>query len=72
MDILKVFYTNDTQREAVKEFMLQCFNEWALEKVMKHEDTKDLANAREVVLQAFIKLREVYGEEPKPRISSSR
>lgn len=69
---LKTFYDNETQREAVKEFMLECLNEEAVNRVMKREDTKSLADAREVVLQTFIKLKEIYGEKPKPSISSSR
>lgn len=69
---LKTFYDNENQRESVKEFMIQCLHELAVERVMKREDTTSLADAQDVVENTFIRLREIYGEKPKPNISSSR
>lgn len=69
---LKTFYENDIQREAVKEFMIECLNELAIERVMQRKETASLADAKDVVEQTFIKLREIYGDKPKPNISSSR
>lgn len=69
---LKTFYDNENQRESVKEFMIQCLHELAVERVMKREDTTSLADAHDVVENTFIRLREIYGEKPKPNISSSR
>lgn len=70
--ILKTFYDNENQRETVKEFMLECLNQLAIQRVMKRESTLSLADAKEVVEQSFIRLKEIYGETPKPIISSSR
>lgn len=72
MQPLKIFYDNEITREAVKEFILECLNELAVERVMKREDTASLADAREVVLQSFTKLREIYQNEEKRNPSSSR
>ena len=69
---LKTFYDNEIQREAVKEFMLECLNELAVERVMKREDTLSLADAKDVVVKTFIRLREIYGDKPKPSTPSSR
>ncbi len=66
MHPLKTFYENQIQREAVKEFMIQCLNELAVERVMNREDVSSLADAKDVVSLAFIRLREIYGEAPKP------
>jgi hypothetical protein len=70
--ILKTFYDNENQREAVREFIFECLNELAIKRVMARESTLSLADAKEVVEQSFIRLREIYGEKPKPNISSSR
>ncbi len=72
MNNLKVFHDNEVLREAVKEFMFECLKEIAVERVMKRENTVAIADAKEVIEKAFIKLEELYGEKPKPSISSSR
>jgi hypothetical protein len=72
MNPLKIFYDNEIAREAFKEFQLECLNEMAIKRVMARESTLSLADAKEVVEQSFIRLREIYGEKPKPNISSSR
>lgn len=69
---LKVFYENEVEREAVKDFMLQCLNEMALDRVFKKESTISIADAKELVDLMFIRLKEEYGDQPAPNISSSR
>lgn len=69
---LKTFQDNEVEREAVKEFMIECLNELAVDRVMKREDTASLADTKEVVEKLFIRLREVYGNNPKPVHQNSR
>lgn len=69
---LKTFHDNENQREAVKDFILDYLKELAVERVMNREDTSSLADAKEVVEQSFIKLKELYGLKPKPIIPNSR
>lgn len=70
--ILKQFYDNPNQVEAVKDFLIKQLHVMAVQKVMKREDTSGIADAKEVVEQSFIRLKEIYGETPKPNISNSR
>jgi len=70
--ILKHFNTDETLRDTVKEYLIDYLNTLAIKRVMKQEDTKGVADAHEVIIGAFIKLKEDYGVEPKPIISSSR
>lgn len=72
MNPLKLFYENEAQREAVREFMLQCLNKIAIERVMNRKDTNSLADAKDVVESLFIILKETYSDVPKPTVSSSR
>ena len=72
MNALKQFYDNETQREAFKAFMIECLNELAIERVMKRQDISGIADAKVLVDKTFIKLKEIYGEKPKPIIKSSR
>lgn len=69
---LKTFYDNELQREAVKEFMIECVKELAISKAFNGESTQHIADCKHVVENTFIKLKEIYGEKPKSSISSSR
>jgi hypothetical protein len=69
---LKVFYDNENQREAVKEFMIQCLQELAVERVFERKDTGSIADAKDVVEHTFIRLSEIYGETPKTHKSNVR
>jgi hypothetical protein len=69
---LKVFYDNDVQREAVKEFMIECLKELAVERVLNRKDVASIADAKDVVEHTFTRLREIYGNAPKPVNSNSR
>ena len=72
MNHLRPFYENENQREAVRGFLIECLKEMAVERVMKREETGDIADAKEAIEEAFIKLKELYGEAPKPSHPSSR
>ncbi len=72
MEQLKTFYDNESQREAVREFMIACLEELAVKRVFSKEDVASLADAKEVVEHTFIRLKEIYGEKPKPNIPNSR
>ncbi len=69
---LKSFQDHEAMREAVKDFMMGCVNELAIEKVMKRENTESIADAKEIIEKAFIKLKELYATAPKPKRPNSR
>lgn len=69
---LRTFYNNENQREAVKEFMLECLKEMAVDKSFKGESTDHIKDCKQVVENTFTRLREIYGKQPKPSISNSR
>lgn len=69
---LRTFYENETEREAVKEFLIECLEEVAVKRVMSRENTTSLADAKDVVEETFIKLSELFGKKPKPNVQSSR
>ncbi len=52
-------------RESVKAFLLRELDRIALERVYIKGETKDLADAREVIQKAFVTLWESYGTVPK-------
>lgn len=70
--LLKQFYTDEHTRDTVQSYLIQFLNDMAVKRVMKREPTDSLADANEVVLQAFIKLKEDYGNQPKSSTGSSR
>jgi len=72
MNNLKRFYLDEHMREDVKEYLISQLNETALKKLMNKEDITGFADANDIILKAFIKLREDYGDEPRPVIQSSR
>ena len=72
MNHLRPFYENENQREAVRAFLHDCLKEMAVERVMQREATGDIADAKEVIDEAFIKLKELYEADPKPSHPSSR
>lgn len=70
--LLGQFYANDPQREAVKEFFVDMLKELAVEKAFAGEDTLGIAEAKQVIDNAFVRLDQTYGKMEKPIISSSR
>ena len=72
MNNLKIFYDNEIQREAVLSYLKTFLKEIAIERVMERKNTDSIADANEIIDKAFIRLKEVYGEVPRPNIQSSR
>ncbi len=72
MDILKRFYIDETTREAVLAYMLDCVRQKAVEKTLAREDTSGIADANDIIKEAFIGLQEQFGDNPKPKLTSSR
>lgn len=72
MDILKRFYIDETTREAVLAYLLECVQQKAVNKVLKREDVSGIADAQDIITEAFIGLREEFGKDPKPSNKSSR
>jgi len=59
--LLKQFYEFQGQREAVKEFMINCLKELAIEKTFNGHDTTGIKEARDTINKMFDKLEEDYG-----------
>lgn len=51
--MLKDFYLNENMRETVKEYLSKFLTEKAIEKVFNKEDTSAVAEAKEVIDEAF-------------------
>lgn len=61
MDFLRTFNGDVHTKEALKEFIFDCINEEALDKMFKREDVTHIADARELIEKAFDKLNTIYG-----------
>lgn len=61
MDPLRTFYNNETQREALKEFMVETIREIAADKAIDGQDTSGIKEGRECIEQTFDKLEKKYG-----------
>lgn len=72
MNPLLLFYNNETQREAVRNFMVETLAEMAVEKAFEGTDTKGMQEARECINKMFDKLEELYGIIEKPKEINSR
>ena len=70
--LLKRFYENENEREAVKAFLIECLEELAIERVMKKENTDAIADAKEIIERSFTRLKEEFEETPKATPHSSR
>lgn len=58
---LRAFYENETEREAVKMFMVETLGEIAKEKAFNGEDTSGIQEAKECIDKTFQSLEEKYG-----------
>lgn len=65
MDLLKQFHNDEHTREAVKEFFLSELDKYALESVYDGKDTTGIKDAKKVIENAFIELRELYGKDKR-------
>lgn len=71
--LLKQFNNDEHTREAVKLFLFAVLEKIALERVYNREDTKDLADAKEIIETMFIELREKYADDKeKEKINLAR
>lgn len=70
--ILRGFYNNEGEREAVKGFLVEMLGEIAIERAFDGKDTKGIQEARECVERAFDRLEEKYGKIKKPIAINSR
>lgn len=66
IDHLKVFYDQESVREAVKDFMHDLLDTSALKDVYKGNDVSGYKEARTTVDKLFARLEELYGEKDKP------
>ena len=66
--LLNNFYNDEHTREAVKEFFLQELDKYALEKVYAKEETKNIAEAKEVIEQAFSELHELFSKRKEVEV----
>jgi len=62
MHPLKAFHDNENQREAVKDFMVECLKEMAVDKTFNGEETTGIKESRELINKTFDKLAELYGK----------
>ena len=70
--ILKIFYDNEPEREAVKEFLILCLKEMAIQKTFDGEDITGIKDAHDNIIKSFDKLAELYAKIKKPVVSDSR
>lgn len=70
MDHLKIFYEQESVRDAVKDFMHDLLDTSALKAVYKGEDVSGYKEARATVDRLFARLEELYGQKDKPLSSN--
>jgi len=70
--VLRNFYSNEAERDAVKEFMIEVLKELAVERTFDGKPVTGIPEARELVDRLFDKLQELYGKIKEPVISNSR
>ena len=72
MDLLRQFYLNEHEREAVKEFMIQVLKERAVDKVFNKKAIAGVYEARELIDEMFNKLEELYAPKVTPQPEEKR
>lgn len=68
MNPLNKFQNDEFTREAVKTFFLERLDKLALERVYNKESTEGVADAKEVIENSFIELKELYSPNKKVEI----
>lgn len=71
-DLLKIFYTDEHTRNAVKEFMVAQLELMAIDTVFKKESIDGIYEARALVDKTFNRLAELYAQPKKQNIETSR
>lgn len=72
MNPLQTFYSNESQREAVKVFMIEILREMAADEAFETGNTDGYKEARVCVDKAFDRLEELYGIVKPVVIKNSR
>jgi len=67
---LNRFYNDEYTREDVKSYFLETLDMVALERVYEGEDTKGIADAKEVIEKAFVDLGDVYGKKKETLVTN--
>ena len=65
MNPLALFYQNEAEREAVREFLIKNLEEMAVERVFDKQSVAGIYEARKVISRSFDKLDELFG---KPKV----
>ena len=72
MDVLRTFYNNESQREAVRVFMIEMLKEMAVERAFTGDTVEGIQEANEMVVRMFERLEEQYGKKQEPLITNSK
>jgi len=70
--LLKQFNTNESEKEAVKVFLIETLGVMAIEKTFNGETTTGIKDARELIDKMFDKLDELYPITKEPVEINSR
>jgi hypothetical protein len=62
---LQRFYADESTREEVKQFLIECVKGYGVDRMLAREDVSGVADAKKIIEEAFSKLKETYGKEPK-------
>lgn len=70
--LLRTFYGNEHERDAVKAFMVETLGEIAKERAFNGEETGGIQEAKECIDKMFETLEERYGIIKPPTIRNSK
>ena len=72
MNPLLTFFNNESEREAVRSFLIKCMEEMAVERAFAGESVAGIKEANDLIGKAFDKLADAYGKVEEPITSNSR
>jgi hypothetical protein len=72
MNPLSLFYQNEVEREAVREFFIKNLEEMAVERVFDKQSVAGIYEARKVITRSFDKLDELFGKPKVQKTFNSR
>ena len=64
---LKDFFLNETMRNDVHSYLLDCLKAQAIEKAFNREDTSSVAEAKEMIVKAFNELEILFTSKSEGR-----
>ena len=70
-NLLGQFYNDEHTREAVKDFLVSNLEDMAIERVFSKKDISGIADAKDVIEKAFIKLSEIYSPVEKTKVENN-